>query len=59
MFSIEVDFGREPIGQFSLEIGINQSLRAQFFTGVDISRKLTVDVNPAYLASVDKADILS
>ena len=58
LFSIEVDFGQQSIDLFSLEIGINQGLR-QFFTGVDISKKLTIDVRPVYLATVEKLDRLS
>lgn len=50
-FSIEINFGREPIGIFTVQIGINQSLRTQYFSGVDILNTLTLTVNPAYLAT--------
>lgn len=50
IFSIEIDFGREPIGQFTVEIGVNQSLRNQYFSGVDVSNKLKLDINPAFLS---------
>jgi len=52
IFSIEIDFGREPIGQFSIEIGINQSLRTQYFNGIDISSKTKIDISPAFLSMV-------
>jgi hypothetical protein len=42
IFSIEIDFGKEPIGQFNFEVGINDSLRTQYFSGIDVSKKLTV-----------------
>jgi cysteine-rich repeat protein len=54
IFAIEIDFGKEPIGQFSVEVGVNQNLRNQYFSGVDISKKLTVEVNPAYLAKLER-----
>ncbi len=55
IFSIEIDFGKEPIGQFTVEIGVNQKLQTQYFSGVDVSTKLKVEVNPAYLARADQA----
>jgi hypothetical protein len=51
-FSIVVDFGKEPIGQFTLQVGINQNLKQQYFTGIDISSTLQIDVSPAYLSQV-------
>jgi hypothetical protein len=42
IFSIEIDFGKEPIGMFTVEIGVNQNLRTQYFSGIDASKKLTV-----------------
>lgn len=53
IFSIEIDFGKEPIGQFTVEIGINQDLRTQYFSGIDASSKLSVEVNPAFLSRAD------
>lgn len=50
IFSIEIDFGREPIGQFTVDIGVNQQLKNQYFSGIDVSKKLTIEVNPAYLS---------
>lgn len=54
IFSVEIDFGREPIGQFTVEIGVNQNLRNQYFSGIDASSKLRVDVNPAFLSLVTR-----
>jgi hypothetical protein len=56
IFSIEVDFGREPIGQFTVEIGVNQNLRTQYFSGIDVSSKLRVDINPAVLSMADRSN---
>jgi hypothetical protein len=56
IFSIEVDFGREPIGQFTVEIGVNQNLRTQYFSGIDVSSKLRVDINPAFLSMADRSN---
>lgn len=59
-FSIEINFQKEPIGLFSLQIGINPILVQKYFSGIDVSDRLTVNVNPAFLAiyRADKDDIL-
>lgn len=49
-FSIEIDFGREPIGLFTAEIGIKQGIALKYFSGVDTSQKLKVDVNPSFMS---------
>lgn len=51
-FSIEIDFGREPISQFTAEISINSQVKERYFSGIDISTTLNVKVNPAFLALV-------
>jgi len=51
-FSIEIDFGREPISQFTAEVSINSQIKEKFFSGIDISPVLSIKVNPAYLALV-------
>lgn len=48
-FSVLIDFQREPIGIFTVRIGINPQLASKYFSGVDISSSITVDVNPALL----------
>lgn len=63
-FSVVIDFQREPIGIFSIKIGINPLLAAKYFTGLDISNSITLDVNPALLnldssASTASNNILS
>jgi glutathione synthase/RimK-type ligase-like ATP-grasp enzyme len=44
-----------------LQIGINPILVQKYFSGIDVSNRLTVNVNPAFLAiyKADKDDILS
>ena len=49
-FSVEIDFGREPIGLFAVEIGINPVYANYYFKGIDTSSTLNVNVNPAFLA---------
>jgi hypothetical protein len=49
-FSVEIDFGREPIGLFTVSIGIPQDLALKYFSGIDTSQKLSLDVNPAFLS---------
>jgi hypothetical protein len=48
-FSVLIDFQREPIGLFTVRIGINPQLASKYFSGVDISSSITLDVNPALL----------
>lgn len=52
IFSIEIDFGKEPIGQFTVEVSVSQTLRTQYFSGIDATQKLTVEINPAYLSTI-------
>ena len=49
-FSVVVDFMKEPIGLFTAQIGINPNLVSKYFSGVNVSNRLTVNVNPAFLA---------
>jgi hypothetical protein len=46
-FSVVIDFGKEPIGLFTAQIGINPNLVSQYFSGINVSNKLNVNVNPA------------
>jgi hypothetical protein len=49
-FSIEIDFRREPIGLFTLQIGIDSGLALKYFSGIDTSAQLLVNVNPAFMS---------
>lgn len=49
-FSIEINYGREPIGMFTARIGINPNLVQRYFSGIDVSNSVTVPVNPAFMA---------
>lgn len=49
-FSVEIGFGVEPIGMFTAQIGINPNLVQRYFSGIDVSNGLTVNVNPAFLS---------
>ena len=59
-FSIEINYQKEPIGAFGVQIGINPILVQRYFSGIDISNRLTVNVNPAFLAlyRVDNNQVL-
>ena len=56
-FSVEVDFGRSYIGQFSIEIKINPVVGNKFFGSVGFAHSLVVDVQPAFLSQNDE-DVL-
>lgn len=61
-FSVEIDFGREPIGLFRVEIGVKSGIALKYFSGIDVSAKLGVDVNPAFLSLYgggNKSDVLA
>lgn len=45
-----VEFGIEPIGVFTLSVGINPTIGALYFSGVDFSQSFDFIVNPAYLS---------
>lgn len=45
-----MDFGREPIGMFTVQVGIQASIASKYYSGIDTSNKLTIDVNPALLS---------
>ena len=49
-FSIEFDYGREPIGMFTAQIGVSQRVAYQYFNGIDTSQRLDVEVNPAFMS---------
>lgn len=53
-FSIEINFQKEPIGLFTVQIGVNQNLVQKYFSGIDVSKTLSVNVNPAFLARADR-----
>lgn len=49
-FSIEVDFGKEPIGMFVLNVGLRKAIATKYYGAMDTSKQLTVNVNPAYFS---------
>jgi cysteine-rich repeat protein len=57
LFSIEIDFGMEPLNQFTVEIGVNQNLKTQYFSGIDTSRKLTLEVSPVFMSMQAPRDV--
>jgi hypothetical protein len=55
-FSVEIDFGREPVGQFTAEISINKDMQERYFSGININDTLVSQINPAFLALVKRED---
>lgn len=55
-FSVEINFGKEPIGMFTLQLGINPILVQRYFKGIDVSKALTLSVNPAFLSIYQSND---
>jgi ABC-type uncharacterized transport system permease subunit len=49
-FSISINFMKEPIGMFSIQVGINPSLVQKYFSGIDTSQKAILNVNPAFMS---------
>ena len=49
-FSIEMDFGREPIGMFTVQVGIQSGIALKYFSGIDTTKTVSIDVNPAILS---------
>ena len=46
-FSVELDYGVEPIGIFSVQISLNPLIASKYFAGINTSATLNVNVNPA------------
>ena len=53
-FAMEVEFGKDYIGVFELEVRVNDEIGRKYFQGVGVSNKLVVEVNPVYLSLADK-----
>ena len=51
-FTVEIDFDRPYMSKFTAEISVNPSLGSRYFGSVSIASKLSVEVNPAFLAFV-------
>ena len=49
-FSVVVQFGREPIGMFVLQVGIRPTIAAKYFGQIDASATVNVNVNPSYFS---------
>jgi hypothetical protein len=46
-FSVELIYGREPIGIFSVQISLNPIIANKYFAGINTAGSLNVNVNPA------------
>ena len=57
-FSVVVQFGREPIGMFVLQVGIRPTIAAKYFGQVDASATVNVNVNPSYFSTNNNNDKL-
>lgn len=58
-FSIEVNFAKEPIGMFVLQVGINPSLIPKYFAGINASSTININVNPAFFNTAQSSDNLT
>ena len=58
-FSIVVNFAKEPIGMFSMQVGLRPSIAAKYFAGIDTSAITTVNVNPAFFSTASAGDVLN
>lgn len=58
-FSIEVNFGKEPIGMFVLQVGVRPSIVAKYFGQIDASQTVNVNVNPAFFTTHNGQDVLN
>jgi hypothetical protein len=45
-----MDFGHEPIGLFTVQVGIQSGIALKYFSGIDTTKTLSIDVNPAILS---------
>ena len=57
-FSVVVNFGREPIGMFVLEVAIRKSIATKYFGQMDASRAVAINVNPSHFSTASPNDIL-
>jgi len=58
-FAAEINFGREPIGQFVLQVSIDQNIAAAYFPGVACSDTFSFTITPAFLSVYKANDKLS
>jgi hypothetical protein len=49
-FSVEVNFGKEPIGMFVLQVGIRPTIISKYFGQMDASKTVNINVNPSYFS---------
>jgi hypothetical protein len=49
-FSVTIDFGHEPIGVFTLTLGVNPAISAAYFPGVNAAQTYSFSINPAFLS---------
>ena len=45
-----MDFGREPIGVFTVQIGLQSGIALKYFSGIDTTQTVSIDVNPAIMS---------
>ena len=57
-FSVEVQFDRHYIGEFTIVISIDRAIGLKYFSPISTANTLTITVNPAFLAAVAEDDSL-
>lgn len=58
-FAVEINYGREPIGQFSLQVDIDQNIAGAYFPGVLSTDTFWFTITPAFLSLYGEVDKLS
>ena len=58
-FSVEVEFDRPYIGEFTIMISIDRAIGLKYFSPISTANSLTIDVKPSFLAAVNLDDTLS
>jgi cysteine-rich repeat protein len=57
-FSVSLNFGREPIGQFTVRVGVDPNVASVFFPDIESSSVASFSVTPAFLTVYTPPDTL-
>ena len=57
LFSVEVEFGRNYIGSFTIRIKINPKIAIKYYGGIFPGQTIEINVNPAYLSQSENDEL--
>jgi hypothetical protein len=57
-FSMEIEFGRNYIGEFEIQVKIDPAIGRKYFGNVSANQMINITVNPAFLSEIDNRDAL-